>query len=403
MWSVIIVLQVAFSVICLPFGIAVVGEMLGERRLRSAFPSDAFLTFRAELDADAGSGPIAEPDDEEQRGRMQGVIAELSRRLENEPGFAGVTFSAALPGTYHPLRQIEMQRGTEPPSIIEANTEGNRVRIASVDMDYFDAFRLPLTAGRVFHAGDAGASQGVVVINESMAQNIGGNPVGVRVRFAAGGDEEPGAWYEVVGVTGNMGLSSTYLGEADFMYLPVSADEAQFAAVRVNGDAASFAPRLREVAMQVDPGLRLYDVLPLREVIRRHDLPTLQMTFVGIGVVLLAIIISAASLHALMSVAVALRTREIGIRLAIGANPRAVLAALFGRAAKQIGAGIVIGNVLVLLLLSNLGIEEVRISALIPPMLIASAVMALVGLGACLVPGRRALRVQPTVALKEAR
>jgi putative ABC transport system permease protein len=104
-----------------------------------------------------------------------------------------------------------------------------------------------------------------------------------------------------------------------------------------------------------------------------------------------------------MSVSVALRTREIGIRLAIGANPRAVLAALFGRAAKQIGAGIVIGNVLVLLLLSNLGIEEVRISALIPPMLIASTVMALVGLAACLVPGRRALRVQPTVALKEAR
>jgi ABC-type antimicrobial peptide transport system permease subunit len=331
------------------------------------------------------------------------VIAELSRRLENEPGFAGVTFAAALPGTYHPLRQIEMQRGTEPPSIIEANTEGNRVRIASVDIDYFDAFRLPLTAGRVFHAGDAGASQGVVVINESMAQNIGGNPVGVRVRFAGNGDDEPGPWHEVVGVTANMGLTSTYLGEADFMYMPVSADEARFAAIRVNGDGASFAPRLREVATQVDPGLRLYDVLPLREVIRRHDLPTLQMTLVGIGVVLLAIMISAASLHALMSVAVALRTREIGIRLAIGANPRAVLAALFGRAAKQIGAGIVIGNVLVLMLLSILGIEEVRISALILPMLTASTVMALVGLAACLVPGRRALRVQPTVALKEAR
>jgi predicted permease len=403
MWSVIIVLQVAFSVICLPFGIAVVGEMLGEQRLRSAFPSDAFLTFRAELDADAGSGATTEPDDEEQRARMQGVIAELSRRLENEPDVARVTFAAALPGTYYPLRQIEMQRGTEPPSIIEANTEGNRVRIALVGIDFFDTFRLPLTAGRVFHAGDPGASHGVVVINESMAQNIGGNPIGVRVRFAAGADDEAGAWYEVVGVTGNMGLTSTYLGEADFMYLPVAAGEAQFAAVRVNGDAASFAPRLRAVAMQVDPGLRLYDVLPLREVIRRHDLPTLQMTFVGVGVVLLAIMISAASLHALMSVAVALRTREIGIRLAIGANPRAVLAALFGRAAKQIGAGIVIGNVLVVLLLSNMGIEEVRISALIPPMLIASAVMAVVGVGACLVPGRRALRVQPTVALKEAR
>src|SRR5690606_23050675 len=130
----------------------------------------------------------------------------------------------------------------------------------------------------------------------------------------------------------------TSRGEADFMFMPVSAADARFVAVRVNGDAASFAPQLRTIVTQVDPGLRLYDVLSLREVIRRADLPIIQGIMIGIGVVLLAIILSAASLYALMSVAVARRTREIGIRVAIGATPREILSSLFARAAAQVGA-----------------------------------------------------------------
>jgi putative ABC transport system permease protein len=118
-------------------------------------------------------------------------------------------------------------------------------------------------------------------------------------------------------------------------------------------------------------------------------------------VILLAIFLSAASLYALMSVAVTRRTREIGIRIAIGADPRAVLPALFARSATQIGAGIVIGNVLTALLLSLI-VDEVRPSTVALPMLIASVVMALVGGAACFVPGRRALRIEPTEALKQA-
>ncbi|HEX2166034.1 MAG TPA: ABC transporter permease [Longimicrobiales bacterium] len=402
-WSVVIVLQVAFSVICLPFGIAAVREAAGEHRVRSEFPSDAFLTFRPELDSDAGPAAAAEPDQEAARERTERVIAELSQRLENEPGVIGVTVAAALPGTYHPLRQVEVQRGAEGPVLVAANTEGNRVRIASVGADFFETFRIPVAAGRAFHAGDVGAQNGVVVINESMAQNLGGNPIGVRLRYAGRDDAEPGPWYEVVGVVGNLGLTPTARGEADYMFFPVSAADARFVAVHVTGDAMSFAPQLRTIAAQVDPGLRMYDVLSLREVIRRYDLPALQIVLIGVGVVLLAILLSAASLYALMSVAVALRTREIGIRVAIGASSRAVLSSLFARAAAQIGAGIIIGNLLVVVIIPFIGIQNIRASVVIPPMLIASAVMALVGFVACLVPGRRALRVEPTVALKAAR
>ena len=404
-WSVIIVLQVAFSVICLPFGMAAVSEAMRDHELRAAFPADAFLTFRAELDPDATPAAASDPDDSELRARTADVIAELSRRLKNEPAVAGVAVTAALPGTHHGLRTVEVQRGAEPPFIVDTNTEGSRVRIGSVGVEFFDAFRVPIIAGRTFRETDADAQNGVVVINDAMARNIGGNPVGARVRFAAAADGEPGPWKEVVGVVENLGLTPTSQGEADFMFLPVSAADAPFVAVRVNGDAASFAPQLRTIATQVDPGLRLYDVMSLREVIRRQDLPIIQGILIGIGVVLLAIILSAASLYALMSVAVARRSREIGIRIAIGATPRAVLSSLFARAAAQVGVGIIVGNVILVLLLSIV-VDEMQQGAIprvIALMFVASAAMALVGLAACLVPGRRALRVQPTVALKEAR
>jgi hypothetical protein len=375
--------------------------VVGEQRARSAFPSDAFLTFRPELDSNGATG--AEETEEVAGARRETVVAELSRRLEGEPGVLGVTVAAALPGTWHPLRQVEVQRGAEAPVLVEANTEGDRVRVTSVGIDFFDTFRVPVTAGRAFHAGDVGAQNGVVVINESMARNIGGNAIGARVRYPARADAEAGPWHEVVGVVRNLGLTPTARGEADYMFFPVTARDARFVAVHVSGDATTFAPNLRAVAAQVDPGLRVYDALSLREVIRRYDLPTLQIVLMGVGIALLAIILSAASLYALMSVAVALRTREIGIRVAIGASSRDVLSSLFARAARQIGAGIVIGNAMVVALIPLIGIQTIRASVVIPPMLVASAVMALVGFAACLVPGRRALRVQPTVPLKEAR
>ena len=403
-WSVVIVLQVAFSVICLPFGIAAVLEARRDHELRAAFPADAFLTFRPELDPDATAAAI-EPDQALVRARTISVIEELSRRLSNEPAVTGVAVAAELPGTYHPLRTVEAQRGEEPPFIVDTNTENSRVRIGFVGAGYFEALRLPVLAGRTFRPSDVDAPARVVVINRAMAQNIGGNALGVRVRFAHAAEGEPGPWNEVIGIVGDLGLTPTSRGEADFMFMPVSAADARFVAVRVNGDAASFAPQLRTIVTQVDPGLRLYDVLSLREVIRRADLPIIQGIMIGIGVVLLAIILSAASLYALMSVAVARRTREIGIRVAIGATPREILSSLFARAAAQVGAGIVTGNVILLLLLTFV-FDEMQPGAIplvVLLMIIASAAMTFVGLAACMVPGMRALRVQPTVALKEAR
>jgi putative ABC transport system permease protein len=278
--------------------------------------------------------------------------------------------------------------------------------VSAIDIGFFNVFRTSVRAGRSFHGGDVGSGHAVAIINESLASDIGGNPVGVRLRPVATNEEqEPGPWLEVVGVVRNVGLEPTADGEAALMYTPAtvaSLPAPPQVVVRVRGGAVEFERKLRETAANIAPDLRLYDVMTLDEAIRQDAFDGVLMAASIAIPVLLVLLLSAAALFALMSVAVARRTREIGIRLAVGASPRALLAALFRRAALQIGAGIVAGNLLVLMLMSVI-VEEISVVPTGVPMLAASLIMVIVGIAACFVPARRALTVQPTEAVSSAR
>ena len=116
-------------------------------------------------------------------------------------------------------------------------------------------------------------------------------------------------------------------------------------------------------------------------------------------VLLVSVVFSAAGLHALMAVAVARRTREIGIRIALGATPRQVLRSVFTRAGRQLGGGIIAGNSLILFFAWR---SDSLTADLLVSSVITSVIMAAVGALACAAPARRALRVQPTEALRQA-
>jgi predicted permease len=399
-WSALIIFQVALSVLGLPIAIAITGEQLAQLRMRAEFDAGPYLTFRPDLDLDEVPG-----DDPELSTRMMALVGELERRLETDPEVVAVTFADGLPAKDWPPVQVEVQRGTEPPVIVDTNIDSDAVLTSAVDAGFFEAFSLPVTAGRSFHSGDVGSAHAVVIINESLAKNIGGNPLGVRLRRVSTKEEqEPDPWLEVVGVVRDLGLHPTGLGESDLMFTPASVatlPSPPQVIVRVRDDAAGFEQKLRETAAQVAPDLRLYDVMTLDEAIRLDDFDGVLMTASIVIPVLLVLLLSAAALFALMSVAVARRSREIGIRLAVGASPRALLAALFKRAAQQIGAGIVAGNLLVVALISA-NVEEATVVTTALPMVAASLIMVIVGIAACFAPARRALAVEPKEALSSA-
>ena len=116
------------------------------------------------------------------------------------------------------------------------------------------------------------------------------------------------------------------------------------------------------------------------------------------SVLLVALVFSAAGLYALMAVAVTRRTREIGIRVALGATPRRVLRTVFTRAGRQLGGGIIAGNSLILLIAWR---TDSLTTGLVVSSVITSIIMAAVGVLACAGPARRALHIQPTEALRQ--
>ena len=163
-------------------------------------------------------------------------------------------------------------------------------------------------------------------------------------------------------------------------------------AVRVR-DPEAFAPRLRSIAAEVDPTIRLTDVRPLAGVGGGEAQMNWALTSVAWLISFIVLLLSATGIHALMSFTVARRTREIGIRAALGAHRGRILAGIFSRAFLQIGAGVVVGSALV----AMMGLGSTRAVLLL---LAADTVMLVVGMTACAVPIRRALSIDPTEALR---
>jgi hypothetical protein len=294
-----------------------------------------------------------------------------------------------------------MGQDGSPPARLRGNFEGG-FAMAAVGAGYHEAFGARIVAGRGLHPADAGAPNGPVVVNETFMRLVGRNPVGARVRTVHPENErkvEP--WHEIVGVVTDV---ETLLGadwsEAAYIYRAASAAELDpvVVAVRVAGDAAPLAPRVAALARQVDVGLHLRDIVTLDDIVAREQRRLMGGSVVFGSVLLVALVFSAAGLYALMAVAVARRTREIGIRIALGASPRRVLRTVFARAARQLGGGIIAGNSLILFLAWR---TDSLTADLVVVSVITSVIMAAVGVLACAGPARRALRIQPTDALRQ--
>jgi hypothetical protein len=276
--------------------------------------------------------------------------------------------------------------------------------MAAVGAGYHDAFGARILAGRALRAADAAAPNVPVVVNEAFMRVVGRNPVGVRIRMLQrrgdGGWGEPGPWHEIVGVVTDLWTVPADWSGAAFIYRAASAAELDpvVVAVRVAGDAAPLAPRVAVLAREVDAGLQLRDIANLQDTVAQQRAPE-GFGYIVVGSILLgAVVFSAAGLYALMAVAVARRTREIGIRIALGANPGRVLRTVFARAARQLGGGIVAGNSIILFIAWR---ADSLTGGLLLSSLITSVIMAAVGVLACAAPARRALRIQPTEALRQ--
>jgi putative ABC transport system permease protein len=396
-WSAVIAMQVAVTLMFPAAAFFFHRVVVGGQTRDVGFAAHEYLSAVLELDRELAPGVPLDASEQAFRSRIRATYAEMERRVSAEPAVAGLTFADRLPGTSHSGWRIEIEgeaaRSTAPPRI--------EVSSASVALNFFDVLGAPMIAGRPFTAADLASPSGVVIVNQSFASDVvgGQHPIGRRIRRAPVDDTQPpGPWLEVVGVVRDLGMMGRD-GSAG-LYHPVSADAASplRIAVRLRESPASFAARLRTVASGVDPTLQLDELMPLDAVGASGSLESQYLSRSLAVLSAIALLLSLTAIYAVMAYTVSTRTREIGLRVALGADRRRVIAVILRRPLTQVGVGIVIGGILVAVWF--LGLFESMPTGT-EAALIAAYCMLMMGvcLLACVVPTRRALRIEPARAL----
>jgi predicted permease len=400
-WSFIIAAQVACTLLFVPAAVGIFTNTLHDESRWAPFPAEHYLTFRLNIDNEALPGGRVVPDDAQIAARRALAYEAFAARLRQEPGVTHVTYGDRLPTMAPEWVAVEIEQNGAPPARLRGNYEGG-FAMAAIGGGYHDAFGGRIVNGRALRAADAGGLNAPVVVNEAFMRVVGSNPVGARVRTVQrGGERDLGPWREIVGVVSDQeALFPADWSGAAYIYRAASAAEidAVMVAVRVAGTAAPLAPRVSALARQVDAGLHLRDIATLDSIIVQEQTRMVVGSVVFGIVLLVALVFSAAGLYALMALAVTRRTREIGIRVALGANRRDVLGSVFARARRQLAGGIIAGNCLILFFAWR---ADGLTADLVVSSAITSVIMAGVGVLACAGPARRALRIQPTEALRQ--
>lgn len=344
-------------------------------------------------------------------------VAVLSTRIENDEQAIALMESAlarvrSVPGVQEAatvlVPPLSGTAGFDWGFAAEGQTESEAaanpyLNYEAVTPDYFATFRLPILRGRGITSADRAGSLPVVVVSRDLAELMwaGQDPIGKRIRWP--GDSTPsGAWRTVVGVA-NDARYRDLLQLRPTVYVPVTQQEwiPTYLIVRSDLPLETLVPTLRQEIREVDPDLGLVNASPITTLLAR---PLAQPRF-NAGVLLafggIAVLLAAIGLYGLVSFIVAQRTREVGIRLAVGAQPRQIVTMFLKRGLAPVAAGCAIGVIAVFaggrLLSSVLYGVTAR-----DPVAIIGAVLGftLVAVTAALVPARRAAARDPAAALR---
>jgi putative ABC transport system permease protein len=409
-WTAVIVTQVALTV-ALPSVVMLVRSE--SKRVESydvGFPTQEYLAVT--LGVDGASDETLTPEARAELGaRMSSSLEALRGRLAAEPGVAGVTFVDGLPGEDHVYRRVEV--------VSLPDKTRSWVATASIHSSYFQVLQAPVLAGRAFAGADVSPDVRVVIVDKAFVEQVmgGRNPIGHRLRIAtstAALDSNAAQlpWYEIVGVVKELGMSSAAMPQRQpGMYLPFvpGSQGGVNMIVHSRGDPLSIVPRVRELATAVDASLRVETVTRVDQL--RTPLLWLHRLWerIIIGLTAVALLLSLAGIYAVLSYIVARRTREIGVRVALGASARRVITSIFRRPLTQVTLGVIAGSVLIYV--ASIGVANTTQfegtgigGALTLGEVALLVVYAILMLGvctlACVVPTIRALRVQPTEALR---
>jgi putative ABC transport system permease protein len=352
------------------------------------FDSSGVLTMKVSL-----AGPRYEADP-----TVTGYYREVLARLRAAPGVESAAMTSQVPfgGNFD-------GNGLHPEGKMKPNPEEDpSAQRFGVSPDYLRVMRIPLVRGRSLTEADAAGAPPVLLVNQTAAAQVwpGEDPIGKRVKL--GGVDGP--WRTIVGVTGDVRHTALDEQPEPQMYVPHAqwrVDSQMILTVRTTRPPLSMAATLERIVRSVDPAQAVSSIAALDDLLgasvaaRRLSLLLLAL-FAA-----LALLLSAIGIYGVTAYAVAERTHEIGIRLALGARPAQLLRAVLAEGAALAAAGITAGVAAALALTRIMERLLYGVGPADPPTFAAvAALLAAVAMSACYIPARRVLRVEPSEALR---
>jgi putative ABC transport system permease protein len=388
--SALVLGEVAFAFVLLAGAALLLRSFERLQRVDPGFAPDRVLTARVTLPR------LAYPDDR----RWLAFGRDLLARTAAEPGVRSAALVSDAPlGDSPPYWSFEIEgaEAAAPGTVQDA-------AVFTASADYFETLRIPLMRGRRFEAADRAGRPDVVVVSQAAAQRFwkGRDPIGTRITFGDPSDPET-RWGTVVGVVGD--VRHERLNEHPYpqIYLPFEQSPVRSVvlAVRTAGEPTTLVPAIRRVVAELDPELPLADVSTLEErkavTLAR---PRVNATVLG-AFALAALVLAAVGIYGVVAYGVVQRTRELGIRMALGAGGSTLLRMVIRQGMMPVLGGMAMGLVTALAggrllrgLLFGVGSSDPATLALTTCFLVA------VALAAMYLPARRAARSDPIAALR---
>jgi len=323
-------------------------------------------------------------------------VSELNARMEAVPGVDSVGIGDDLPiaGTDSSTSlKIQDRPLTSPNDLVS-------VGLHVISPHYFDALGTRLLKGRVFTEHDAADAPSVFIINETLARRCWPNqdPLGKRIRY---NNADP--WGEIVGVVEDVKFDGLHLESTPHLFEPYQQNAWSFLVVTIRSplDKGTLLAAVRREVKALDPNLPISNVRMMEEVIAQ-SLATRRFVLLLFGLFAgLALLLATIGIYGVLTASVSQRTRELGVRIALGATTRDVRRLIVGQGLKLVLSGLVVGVVSALALKRVIGKLLFGVSPTDPMTFLAIAVLMIaVALLACWIPARRATKVDPLLALR---
>jgi predicted permease len=384
---VLVAIQVAVAVLVLVQITSVGRAALRFVHTERGFDEHGLLTLRINLDSTRYDRPDA----------VARFASDVIAHLSSLPGITSAGIINRMPiadrefGTRMTIAGTNPRREDELPATL-----------ATVTADYLRTMRIPVLRGRAITTADVSGRRRVVLVSTTAARRYwpGQNAVGTRIIVDAFGSDP----LEIVGIAGDVRNSDVDQGPAPQLYVPFTLQPSRALSVVVRttgpGDPADLVPAVRRELARIDNTQPAFDIRPMTGVLFEDNAGSILVTTVLAAIGLVALLLAVAGVYGLVSYGVGQRTHEIGIRMALGARPRAIMQMVLRQGARPVVVGALLGAIgaFGLALVASAAMNDVNFRdplnyAVVIATLVAVAILS------SYIPARRAARVDPTVAL----